>query len=155
MDFSKSVSAYSLKSIGIKQEAQRTRAQIASEKKLGATPFTQEQFGQAWQHFLQKLQRAGRIIHWANLQNEPQCVENQIRIQVISETAKSEVLSIREELLGFLHQELDNHLVDMQVEINPTQIVQHYKTPEEKLQEIFNEYPLLSQLQSAFELMIE
>lgn len=151
----KGVSALSLQSIEMKKEA----AQIRESKEevfteLPTEPFTYNQFIQKWNSYVEELNKRGYKIQASNLNvNPPELKGTTIHLQVPSEISKEEIIAQKAHLLKYLHKQLRNFSIDLEVEVKAEVFVQRYAfTPQDKFEKLRDENPLIEDFVEAFSL---
>jgi DNA polymerase-3 subunit gamma/tau len=148
------VSALSIKSIKRKQELiQQQAGAQRSAGQLPEDPFTEEQMKQAWSEYTQKLNNKGKYnLHSHLTMGEPVLENNLIHLIFPNETIKVEVERAKGQLLNFLKERLNNHAIDLSIEVNEEETKKYAYTTREKFELLKEKNPLIDKLRSEFEL---
>lgn len=117
-------------------------------------PFTKDQFNDAWiglkRHFPHE-ERLQAILSMC----EPQIDGEKIRIGVSNPWQKEEIQRLREAMLAFLRQTLQNEGIEMDVIIDESRQQHTAYTAEEKMKRMQKEYPELTAFRQSLGLIIE
>lgn len=116
--------------------------------------YTQEQFFEVWQAYIQRLIEKGEKIQAANLTlGSPKIRNHTILIEVASEISKEEIITNKEEILSFVREKLRNYSIDLEIEVKVSEFKQRYiLKPEDKFEKMIAENPLLGELKKVFDL---
>ncbi|GIZ14077.1 hypothetical protein [Capnocytophaga catalasegens] len=139
----------------MKKEAEQIRRNNnANTKELPYEFYTQEQFFEVWQTYIQNLIEKGEKIQAANLTlGHPKVYNNTILIEVASEISKEEIVANQEEILSFVREKLRNYSINLEIEVKASEFKQRYiLKPEDKYEKMLAENPLLAELKKVFDL---
>lgn len=154
---SKRVSGLSLSSIKRKQEHEKNKGgQQVDEENLPTENFTEQQAQDAWEAYIKKLQDKGQK-NMASIIGIDQPVLRDGKTLVVeypNDTMRVELERAKAPLLKFLREKLQNHDVDIVVEVNETAAKKYAFTPREKYEKLKEKNPLIDKLRQTFDLDI-
>ncbi len=152
----KRVSALSLKSIQKKQEIQKEIvANQPVEEVLPTEPFTEQEMRTAWAQYAKKVEADGQFNLLSHLtMGIPKLEGTLIHLEFPNSTIKVEVERAKHELLSHMRSVLNNHEVDLSIEVNETAVKRYAYTPREKYEKLLEVNPLLEKLRKEFDLEI-
>jgi DNA polymerase-3 subunit gamma/tau len=148
------VSALSLKSIRRKQELkQELVASTTTQDQLPEEVFTEKEMRAAWEEYSLKLKRKGKYnLHSHLTMGEPVLEKNLIHLIFPNDTIRVEVERAKSDLLGFLKKKLNNHAIDLSIEVNEEETKRYAYTTREKFELLKEKNPLIDKLRKEFEL---
>lgn len=150
------VSAFSLKSIQKKQAIKKVL--VSKEAELDELPteaFSEKDFLNAWDEYSKKIENQGKhILHSHLTMGVPKLEGNLIHLVFPNSTIKVEVERAKGKLLNFLRSTLNNHDIDLSIEVNETEIKKYAYTPMEKFKKLSEKNPLIENLRKEFDLDI-
>lgn len=114
-------------------------------------PFTQEQLDTTWQLFAPRYKEE---VHLYNtLLNQLKKIDNQIvQISVDNSVQYDQIRSLKPEIIGFLHRELQNEQIDLQIELVKSTFENKVLTEDQKLQSMISRNPYLMKMKGKFNL---
>ena len=153
---SNKISALSLKSIQKKQELKKQRIEnLPDEENLPANDFNEEQMLSAWNEYSKKVESEGQYNLLSHLtMGVPKLEGSLIHLEFPNETIKVEVERAKFQLLAFLRETLQNHKIDISIEVNETIEKKYAYTPREKFEKLKEKNPLIEKLRKDFDLEI-
>ena len=153
---SNKISALSLKSIQKKQELKKQRIEnLPDEENLPANDFNEEQMLSAWTEYSKKVESEGQYNLLSHLtMGVPKLEGSLIHLEFPNETIKVEVERAKFQLLAFLRETLQNHKIDISIEVNETIEKKYAYTPREKFEKLKEKNPLIEKLRKDFDLEI-
>lgn len=150
------VSALSLKSIQKKQEIKKEI--VASQPVVESLPteaFSEEEMRRVWAEYAKKVESDGQFNLLSHLtMGVPKLEGTLIHLEFPNSTIKVEVERAKHELLGYLRTALNNHDIDLSIEVNETAVKRYAYTPREKFEKLLEANPLLEELRKEFDLEI-
>jgi DNA polymerase-3 subunit gamma/tau len=126
----------------------------AEKKETQHSPFTKDQFSDAWIGLKRHFPREERLQAILSM-CEPQIDGEKIRIGVSNPWQKEEIQRLREAMLAFLRQTLQNEGIEMDVVIDESRQQHTAYTAEEKMKRMQKEYPELTAFRQSLGLIIE
>lgn len=153
---SNKISALSLKSIQKKQELKKQRIDsLPDQNSLPSNNFDEEQMLSAWNEYSIKVESEGQYNLLSHLtMGVPKLEGSLIHLEFPNETIKVEVERAKYELLAFLRESLQNHKIDISIEVNETIEKKYAYTPREKFEKLKEKNPLIEKLRKDFDLEI-
>ncbi len=150
----KKVSALSLKSIQKKQQLQKELvANQPDHADLPVKEFSEEAMQNAWQAYTKKIEKEGKYNLLSHLtMGVPKLDGNLIHLVFPNSTIKVEVERAKHELLHHLRHELENHEVDLSIEVNEQEVKRYAYTPREKFEKLKEKNPMIENLRKEFDL---
>lgn len=116
--------------------------------------YAETDFFRVWNAYIQQLTDNGERIQVALLNKELSIINNVIQLKTSNEISKKEILNSKERILSFIHKELLNYSIDLEVIV-----VEEPKTKEifafsekDKYDVLLSENGLLEELRLALEL---
>ena len=152
----KRVSALSLKSIQKKQQLKEELVAKAVDKEdLPVQEFTEKELLTAWESYTKKVEKEGKYNLLSHLTMEtPKLEGNTIHLEFPNSTIKVEVERAKYDLLLFLKNTLNNHEIDLAIEVNETALKRYAYTTQEKFEKLKEKNPLIENLRKEFDLDI-
>lgn len=150
------VSGFSIKSVHLKTEHQRqAKEDTIDPNSLPREPFTSEAFQQYWQAYIQQLLSRGERLQASILQIANKQLEGTVlHLEVGTQTAKTDVIEMEPKLLAYLHKQLRNYDLKIEIQVNEEISKRILVTPEEKYNRLLQLNPLLQDFRNAFSLAI-
>lgn len=150
------VSGFSIKSVHLKTEHQRqAKEDTIDPNSLPREPFTSEAFQQYWQAYIQHLLSRGERLQASILQIANKQLEGTVlHLEVGTQTAKTDVIEMEPKLLAYLHKQLRNYDLKIEIQVNEEISKRILVTPEEKYNRLLQLNPLLQDFRNAFSLAI-
>ena len=150
------VSGFSIKSVHLKTEHQRqAKEDTIDPNSLPREPFTSEAFQQYWQAYIQQLLSRGERLQASILQIANKQLEGTVlHLEVGTQTAKTDVIEMEPKLLAYLHKQLRNYDLKIEIQVNEEISKRILVTPEEKYNRLLQLNPLLQDFRNAFSLTI-
>lgn len=151
------ISALSIKSIELTKKAEEIRSETKIHQSSLLNEFSYEDFIRVWQLFLTQTSIKNNSMLVSILEKSVNLNGNLISIEVNSEVSKAEILDKKAEILNFIHHQLQNYSIDLEVVVNRNikiNIVTE-KTNKEKYLDLLSINPLLGELQKVFQLDYE
>ncbi|NND62919.1 MAG: DNA polymerase III subunit gamma/tau [Flavobacteriaceae bacterium] len=150
----KKISALSLKSIKKKQEIKRELvASMPTKENLPVKDFTDEQMQDAWKTYAKKIEKEGKYNLLSHLtMGVPKLDGSLIHLVFPNSTIKVEVERAKHELLNFLRTTLENHEIDLSIEVDEQEVKRYAYTPREKFEKLKEKNPMIETLRKEFDL---
>lgn len=151
---SKKVSALSLKSIDKAREIQEKRSKTLKEiQNLPINDFDEDEMLKAWGEYCKKVESDGQFNLLSHLtMGVPKLEGTLIHLEFPNETIKIEVERAKHQLLEFLRVKLQNHSINISIEINEEAEKKYVYTPREKFDKLKEKNPLIEKLRKDFDL---
>jgi DNA polymerase-3 subunit gamma/tau len=150
----KRISALSLKSIKKKQQLEKELvANKPVEKELPKNKFTKEEMVSAWNNYSTKIEKQGKFnLHSHLSMGLPKLEGSTIHLEFPNHTIKVEVERAKTSLLNHLRKSLNNYEIDIEIDVNETEVKRYAYTPREKFDKLNEINPNLDQLRKEFDL---
>lgn len=150
----KKVSALSIKSIQKKQQLQKELvANQAPQDDLPTEAFTEEDMHAVWGEYALQIEQEGKFNLLSHLtMGVPRLEDTLIHLEFPNNTIKVEVERAKHQLLVFLREKLNNHDIDLSIEVNETAVKRYAYTPREKYEKLKEKNPLIEMLRKEFDL---
>jgi hypothetical protein len=135
-------------------DAQR-KADAASNQNITtkSAPFSQEKLDEVWNNFAPKYKE--EVFLYNTLQNSLTKLSDQlVKISVENSVQEDQIRSIKPEIIGFLHRNLDNETIDLEIELGRSTNENKAQTEDQKLQAMISKNPALFKMKSKFNLDI-
>ena len=128
---------------------------VIDPNSLPHEPFSEESFYKHWEAYQQDLLNKGERIQASILQIAQLHLEGTvIKLEVSTEAAKNEILTMETHLLGYLHRLLRNYDLRLEIDVNEELAKKILITPEEKYSKLLEENPNLQLFRNVFSLSI-
>ena len=152
----KRISALSLKSIQRKQQLEEELvANKSKHKELPNNIFSEEDMVVAWNDYSKKIEKEGKFNLYSHLSmGVPKLEGSIIHLEFPNHTIKVEVESAKNSLLNYLRKSLNNFEIDLEIEVNESEVKRYAYTPREKYEKLNEINPKLDQLRKEFDLDI-
>lgn len=145
-----------MKSIQLKNETLEKQKQPEIDpNSLPREVFTDKQFIDVWDMYIQQLSDSGKKIQASNLGMSRPTVKNDVEIhfEVPNQIVKTEILREENQLLEFLRKALNNYDISLQIIENEAVFKQKYAfTPRERYEKLLEANPLLEAFRQKFNL---
>ncbi|EKY07298.1 hypothetical protein HMPREF9075_02139 [Capnocytophaga sp. oral taxon 332 str. F0381] len=140
----------------MKSEHQKnTQEVVIDPNSLPREPFSEESFYKHWEAYQQNLLNKGERIQASILKIAQLHLEGTvIKLEVSTEAAKNEILTMETHLLGYLHRLLRNYDLRLEIDVNEELAKKILITPEEKYSKLLEENPNLQLFRNVFSLSI-
>ena len=140
----------------MKTEHQRqAKEDTIDPNSLPREPFTSEAFQHYWQAYIQHLLSRGERLQASILQIANKQLEGTVlHLEVGTQTAKTDVIEMEPKLLAYLHKQLRNYDLKIEIQVNEEISKRILVTPEEKYNRLLQLNPLLQDFRNAFSLAI-
>lgn len=150
----KKVSALSLKSIQKKQQLKKELvANQPDAEKLPEEKFSENEMQKAWTAYAKKIELEGKFNLLSHLtMGVPKLEGNLIHLVFPNDTIKVEVERAKHDLLQYLRHSLNNHQVDLSIEVNESEVKRYAYTPREKFEKLKEKNPQIETLRKEFDL---
>ena len=150
----KSTSGLSLRSIKKKKEHQIKQMEvILDEDDLPRESFTAEALDEAWQTYVQNIEKNGQYNLASILSiDKPKVQGTTIHLEYPNATNKVEVERQQYNLLGFLRKELQNFDIDLSITVNEELEKKYVYTPQEKFEKLKEKNKSIELLRKRFDL---
>lgn len=152
------VSGFSIKSVHLKTEHQKQvkeKEGVIDPNLLPREPFSLEAFYQHWEAYIQQLLSKGERLQASILQVANKQLEGSVlHLEVGTQTAKTDVIEMEPKLLAYLHKQLRNYDLKIEIQVNEEISKRILVTPEEKYNRLLQLNPLLQDFRNAFSLAI-
>ena len=138
----------------MKSEHQKnTQEVVIDPNSLPHEPFSEESFYKHWETYQQNLLNKGERIQASILKIAQLHLEGTvIKLEVSTEAAKNEILTMETHLLGYLHRLLRNYDLRLEIDVNEELAKKILITPEEKYSKLLEENPNLQLFRNVFSL---
>jgi DNA polymerase-3 subunit gamma/tau len=150
----KRVSALSLRSIQKKKELKKEMvAKQPDDKILPVEDFSEAEMQTAWKDYTNKIEQEGKYNLLSHLtMGVPKLEGTLIHLVFPNNTIKVEVESAKRDLLSHLRSSLNNHNVDISIEVNEAEVKRYAYTTREKFDKLKEKNPLIENLRKEFDL---
>ena len=150
------ISALSIKSIQKKQRLEEELVANTSKKKsLPNNVFTEEDMILAWNDYSKKIEKEGKFNLYSHLSmGIPKLDGSIIHLEFPNQTIKVEVERAKTTLLNYLRKSLNNFEIDLQIDVNESEIKRYAYTAREKFDKLNEINPKLDHLRKEFDLDI-
>ncbi|NKI31936.1 DNA polymerase III subunit gamma/tau [Croceivirga thetidis] len=147
------VSGLSLSSLKAKKEHQSNKTP-AVEANLPSNSFTHDELLLHWKDYAAKLDASGKKIMASNLlADEPKLKEEStIFIELPNGTMKKEIEREQGPLMAYLKGKLQNHSIELEIQVNEEVAKKFAFTPEEKYEKLREKNPAIDLLRQEFDL---
>jgi len=118
-------------------------------------PFSDEDLDRAWRQFADTIPKLGRVTSFI-LSNKPhQTSATAFEVTVSNILQEKELKSLQQEIMSFIHTQLNNSLVTMTIKIAEETEKQRGNTPEERFRMMTEQNPALNSLRNGLNLEID
>lgn len=148
------ISALSLKSIQQKKQLQKQlKGKKVAQEHLPEEHFSETDLQIAWKEYARILEKKGEHIIASHLDMVLPTVEKyNIHVSYPNETIKVELERSQQYLLNFLSKKLNNHNLQLIIEVNENQQKNYVYTAREKYEKLKEKYPVIETLKKTFDL---
>ncbi|GGD98108.1 DNA polymerase III subunit gamma/tau [Planktosalinus lacus] len=148
------ISALSLKSIQQKKHLQeQLKGKKVVQEQLPEDQFSETDLQIAWKEYARILEKKGEHIVASHLDMVlPTVEENNIHVSYPNETIKVELERSQQYLLNFLSKKLNNHNLQLIIEVNENHQKNYVYTAREKYEKLKEKYPVIETLKKTFDL---
>jgi DNA polymerase III subunit gamma/tau len=151
----KRVSGLSIKSLEAKKAHELNKIEVViDEDNLPEDNFTQEALEQHWNNFVSDIDAKGQKILASNLgTDKPRLGKGHtIHIELPNDTMKKEIEREQYGLLQHLRTQLNNHLIELHIQVNEESAKKYAFTPAEKYEKLRARNPAIDLLRKEFDL---
>ncbi|MEN1784287.1 MAG: DNA polymerase III subunit gamma/tau [Bacteroidota bacterium] len=150
----KGVSGLSISSLKTKKAHEEAKQEAVDDTNLPQEPFAEKDLRKHWNLYIEILEKKGQKILASNLHADiPRLGETfVIAITLPNNTMKKEVERAQGPLLKYLKEQLQNHSITLQVNVDEEAAKKFAFTPEEKYQKLIEKNPALEVLRKTFDL---
>lgn len=135
------------------QAEQKKREQKERERELPTEPFTQEQLQSKWDEFVAQLERDGSMVLSSTLRiDTPQVDGETIHLTFPNSSLKKQLENEKGPLLQYLRTQLNNHNIDIEIQVNEEKRKKYVYTDKEKYERLVAKNPSLEKLRESFDL---
>lgn len=144
------VSIFSLKSIE-KKHASRSHEKVRNPIDLPTESFTQDALVEAWNEYAKQVEATGKhnLLSHLNMEIPTLGDNNTIHLVFPNHTIKSELEAEKGGLLNYLRNRLNNHKIDLDIEVSEVIKKKFAYTPQEKFDEMKEKNPLVQELRNS------
>ncbi len=148
------ISALSLKSIQQKKQLQeQLKGKKVAQEQLPEDQFSETDLQIAWKEYARILEKKGEHIIASHLDMVlPTVEEYNIHVSYPNETIKVELERSQQYLLNFLSKKLNNHNLQLIIEVNENHQKNYVYTAREKYEKLKEKYPVIETLKKTFDL---
>ena len=146
-------SALSLSSIHKKKENSKSVEDVEDLTNKPSDEFTEAEFLEIWQKYIQKLEKKGvrNLVAILNA-DTPKVQDNIVHLTMPSGMMKSELLKAKPKLLRHFREKLNNYRIDLKVNVNEENQKKYAYTPQEKYNKLLEKNKALTKLKNKFKL---
>lgn len=146
------VSAFSIKSLeAIEKNEEKEPTENSVE--LPNSSFTEDAFITAWNEFAKIVENEGRFNLLSHLtMQKPRLEKTTIFLEFPNQTIKTELEQEKHELLKFLREKLQNHKIDLNIQVKETLEQRFAYSPREKFDKLKEINPLIERLRQELDL---
>ena len=151
----KRVSGLSISSLNAKKQHELNKIEVViDENNLPKDAFTQEELRKHWAEFVESIDQKGQKILASNLNTDiPKLKEDfKIHIELPNGTMKKEIEREQFELMEYLRAKLNNHFIQLNINVNEATAKKFAFTPEEKYEKLREKNPVIDLLRKEFDL---
>ena len=151
----KRVSGLSLSSLRAKKEHELNKIEVViDEDDLPKDDFSEADLQKHWSDFVEQIDKKGQKILASNLNTDvPKLGEDfTILIELPNGTMKKEIERESFELMGYLRSKLNNHFLQLNIQVNESSAKKFAFTPEEKYEKLREKNPAIDLLRKEFDL---
>lgn len=147
------VSAFSKRSIQIKQELQPDDPTHGSSRELPTNQFSKEEFLNVWNAFALEIEQQGRFnLHSHLTMQEPGLEGAKVLLEFPNHTIKTELEQEKQELLHYLREKLQNYDIDLEITVREVLEQKYAYSPREKYEKLKELNPLIERLRKELDL---
>ena len=149
-------SGLSLASVQRRQELEKAKKQNKPDpRNLPQDDFTEEDMLAAWNSYAKKLEKAGKYNLLSHLtMGVPKLDGRLIHLVFPNDTIRVELEREKGALLAFLRGELNNHSIDLSIEVDEAEEKRYAYTTREKFEKLKEKNPSIESLRKTFDLDI-
>lgn len=143
-----------MSSIAFKKAIKKSKKEIEKHDELPVSAFEQTALDKSWIQYAEQLKQNGKnnLASIFTMQH-PQLEEDfQITFAVANEMNRVEMMRELEFFLPFLHKNLNNHAVKIQLKVSESLQTEAFVTPQEKYAYLLKINPELETLRNTFDL---
>ena len=134
-------------------EKRKERERMMQSQTLPNDPFTEEEFFNIWESYIETLHENGERIYASILNaDKPVLVKQMIHVTYSNNLMKSELEKVKPKALQFIREKLNNYSIDFVVHINEEETNKIAYTNQEKYEHLKEKNKALSYLRKEFKL---
>lgn len=148
-------SGLSLKGLRHKKELKAEQERQKKEVEHKDNDFSQEELKNAWEAYRDQLETKGLKILASTIgMSKPKAEKHLIKIEVANDTMRVEIMQSQAELMSFLKEKLQNTYLELQIDINHTEVekTKYVYTDKEKYNKLKEINPVIDNLRQKLDL---